>query len=132
VTTPEAPARRRPHAQFNAAGWIVQDHRAMNLLAGPGIAVRELTFASPHVNGQEQVVTDGGSRLSSLDRIEVAPKTDRTAARVRQSILKRAFEGRLVPQDPSAEQAGTKPGAGRVVRSTPRDSSGQPKGGSTE
>src|SRR6188474_2496963 len=34
--------------QLTAAGWSVQDRRAMNLFAGPGIAVREMIMAKGH------------------------------------------------------------------------------------
>jgi type I restriction enzyme R subunit len=39
--TPEQEARANIDSQLAAAGWIVQDHKAMNLAAGSGIAVRE-------------------------------------------------------------------------------------------
>lgn len=38
---PEAKARLDIDAQLEAAGWIVQPYRQMNLGAGPGVAVRE-------------------------------------------------------------------------------------------
>ena len=38
---PEQQARQEIDRQLVAAGWLVQDHKAMNLGAGPGIAVRE-------------------------------------------------------------------------------------------
>ncbi len=39
--TPEAKARQRIDAKLEAAGWVVQDTKQLNLSAGPGIAVRE-------------------------------------------------------------------------------------------
>lgn len=38
---PEQIARDKIDAQLIAAGWLVQSKAAMNLAAGPGIAVRE-------------------------------------------------------------------------------------------
>ena len=38
---PEQQARLEIDRQLAAASWLVQDHKAMNLGAGPGIAVRE-------------------------------------------------------------------------------------------
>ena len=39
--TPEAKARQRIDAKLQAAGWVVQDMRQLNLGAGVGVAVRE-------------------------------------------------------------------------------------------
>jgi type I restriction enzyme R subunit len=39
--TPEQKARREIDAQLLAAGWIVQDKKAIDFNAGPGIAIRE-------------------------------------------------------------------------------------------
>ena len=39
--TPEAQARQTIDSKLVQAGWIVQDHKAINLGAGPGVAVRE-------------------------------------------------------------------------------------------
>ena len=41
ANTPEELAREQIDAQLEQCGWIVQDHRAMNLSAGPGVAIRE-------------------------------------------------------------------------------------------
>jgi type I restriction enzyme R subunit len=46
------PAEHRARAlidtQLTAAGWIVQDRKDLNLLAGPGVAVREVVMAAGH------------------------------------------------------------------------------------
>lgn len=39
---PEAQARQQIDAQLVAAGWLLQDVKAVNLSAGPGIALREV------------------------------------------------------------------------------------------
>ena len=45
---PEQQARQQIDAALEAAGWIVQDRAAMNLAAGPGVAVREFRMAPGH------------------------------------------------------------------------------------
>ncbi len=40
--TPEAKARIDIDAQLTACGWVLQDYKALNLAAAPGIAVREV------------------------------------------------------------------------------------------
>lgn len=44
----EARARKLIDEQLNAAGWLVQDRKDLNLFAGPGIAVREVIMAAGH------------------------------------------------------------------------------------
>lgn len=46
--TPEQLARVEIDRALAAAGWLVQDRDAMNLAAGPGVAVREFPMASGH------------------------------------------------------------------------------------
>jgi len=53
-----------------------------------------------------QIVEEAERRLSLIDEIESQVDAClRRAARLRQGILKRAFEGRLVPQDPRDQSA---------------------------
>ena len=44
----EQRARALIDAQLVAAGWVVQDRKAMNLYAGRGVAVRETVMAAGH------------------------------------------------------------------------------------
>lgn len=46
--TPEQRARLDIDAALEAAGWILQNRDAINLAAGPGVAVREARMASGH------------------------------------------------------------------------------------
>jgi probable addiction module antidote protein len=46
--TPEQKARVDIDAALVAAGWTLQNHDAINLAAGPGVAVREAKMASRH------------------------------------------------------------------------------------
>ena len=46
MTTPEAKARQEIDQQLEACGWILQDMADMNIMAGLGVAVRELLTSS--------------------------------------------------------------------------------------
>jgi len=63
--------------------------------------IRCLPIKLPPLNEQQKIVTEIESRLSICDKMEeiIAQNLLQTKA-LQQSILKQAFEGKLVPQDP--------------------------------
>ena len=68
--------------------------------------VLECPVPLPPLAEQEQIVALVDERLSQIDAAEKTIDAELTRSkRLRQSILKRAFEGKLVPQDPKDEPA---------------------------
>ena len=69
-------------------------------------SVATLSVAVPPLVEQRRIVTEVEDRLSILDKLEAATIANlKRADRLRQAILKQAFEGKLVPQDPNDEPA---------------------------
>ena len=68
--------------------------------------VQEIPFPLPPLAEQHRIVAEVERRLSVVEQAETAVETSlQRAERLRQSILKQAFSGQLVPQDPSDEPA---------------------------
>ncbi len=68
--------------------------------------IEEFTIPLPPVAEQQRIIAEVEQCLSVADELEKAVEQSlKRAERLRQSILKRAFEGKLVPQDPSDEPA---------------------------
>jgi type I restriction enzyme S subunit len=68
--------------------------------------LKQIVFPLPSLPEQEDIIAEIESRLSVCDKLELIINENLAKAQaLRQSILKKAFAGRLVPQDPNDEPA---------------------------
>ena len=71
-----------------------------------GTKLKTYPLPLPLLSEQHEIVAEIESRLSVCDKIEESIEHSlKQSEALRQSILKKAFEGKLVPQDPSDEPA---------------------------
>lgn len=72
-----------------------------------GSKLQALAVPTPPSAEQHRIVAEVDRRLSVIDELaSIVHANMKRAERLRQAILKRAFEGKLVPQDPNDEPAG--------------------------
>jgi len=79
---PERSSRRKIDELLTAAGWTIQDTDDANVSAGRGVAIREFPLKRGHGFADYLLYVDGKA-----------------------AGVERAFEGKLVPQDPNDEAA---------------------------
>jgi type I restriction enzyme S subunit len=110
-------------------GWLTRNTRG---IAYTGInieALKMLPIPLPPIAEQESILSEIEQYLSVIAATEdyLAASLKR-AARLRQSILKEAFEGKLVPQDPNDEPSGVLLERIRQERATQPNGQKSPRG----
>lgn len=92
---------------IDGRGYITKNASSTSGLYTLSISkVSSLPVPIPPIEEQQQIVSEVERRLSVVDEIEKTVVASlKQAERLRQSILKKAFAGKLVPQDPTDEPA---------------------------
>ena len=94
---------------FQSQSYWMQIHQSKVGSGQPNVNAKilsQITLPLPPLSEQQAIVSEVESRLSIADEVEktVAAELKR-AEQLRQSILKKAFSGGLVPQDPNDQPA---------------------------
>lgn len=101
--------RSRPYVKL----FFVHNYEALRRLSSGGVqpnlnlsVIRQTVIPLPPLAEQQRIVAEVERRLSVVEELERQVEASlKRAARLRQAILRRAFAGKLVPQDPNDEPA---------------------------
>lgn len=94
------------NSQLGQAYFLRAAKQTTNLASINRTQLRSCPVPLPPLEEQFRIVQEIDRLISTIDETEATVEANlRRAARLRQAILKRAFEGKLVPQDPNDEPA---------------------------
>lgn len=92
-------------SSFLKSLYAISSHGATMDIINMGI-IKDLPFPLCSLEEQIEVVSEIEKHFSIIDKLEVVVQQSiKESKRLRQSILKQAFEGKLVEQDPNDESA---------------------------
>ena len=109
IRLPQVAIDSRPYVRFS----LTSNYERTRRLAKGGVQpnlnlslVRQIAIPLPPLAEQQRIVGELERHLSVIQQAEISVLANlKRVGRLRQSILKRAFAGKLVPQDPSDEPA---------------------------
>ena len=94
---------------FQSQSYWMQIHQGKVGSGQPNVNAKilsQITLPLPPLSEQQAIVSEVESRLSVADEVGKTVTAElKRAEQLRQSILKKAFSGKLVPQDPNDEPA---------------------------